>query len=225
MKEKKEKQVTYDESLSTSETFFLKNKKVIFGILGAVIILIVGGILYHSYVSLPLEDEASTELAKSEQLIMQQQYDQAVKGFQQVAANYGSTKAGNLANLYTGLCYAHLQKPDWKKALEYVEKFDTRDDKIISPESQVALADIYVNNNQTDKAIETLKNAADMADQRADGGVNLSVAPLAMLKAGQLLESQHKKADALEVYKSIKKKYVASPLYQEIDKYIERASR
>ncbi len=225
MKEKKEKQVTYDESLSTSETFFLKNKKVIFGILGAVIILIVGGILYHSYVSLPLEDEASTELAKSEQLMMQQQYDQAVKGFQQVAANYGSTKAGNLANLYTGLCYAHLQKPDWKKALEYVEKFDTRDDKIISPESQVALADIYVNNNQTDKAIETLKNAADMADQRADGGVNLSVAPLAMLKAGQLLESQHKKADALEVYKSIKKKYVASPLYQEIDKYIERASR
>lgn len=225
MKEKKEKQVTFDESLSTSETFFLKNKKVIFGILGAVIILIVGGILYHSYVSLPLEDEASTELAKSEQLMMQQQYDQAVKGFQQVAANYGSTKAGNLANLYTGLCYAHLQKPDWKKALEYVEKFDTRDDKIISPESQVALADIYVNNNQTDKAIETLKNAADMADQRADGGVNLSVAPLAMLKAGQLLESQHKKADALEVYKSIKKKYVASPLYQEIDKYIERASR
>ena len=225
MKEKKEKQVTYDESLSTSETFFLKNKKVIFGILGAVIILIVGGILYHSYVSLPLEDEASPELAKSEQLMMQQQYDQAVKGFQQVAANYGSTKAGNLANLYTGLCYAHLQKPDWKKALEYVEKFDTRDDKIISPESQVALADIYVNNNQTDKAIETLKNAADMADQRADGGVNLSVAPLAMLKAGQLLESQHKKADALEVYKSIKKKYVASPLYQEIDKYIERASR
>ena len=123
------------------------------------------------------------------------------------------------------LCYAHLQKPDWKKALEYAEKFSTRDDKIISPESQVALADIYVNNDQTDKAIETLKKAAEMADSRADGGVNLSVAPLALLKAGQLLESKNKKAEALEVYKSIKQKYVASPLYQEIDKYIERASR
>ena len=157
MAEKKEKQVTFEESLNTSETFFLKNRKMIFGILGAVIVLVVGGILYHSYVSLPREDEASTELAKSEQLMMQQQYDQALKGFQRVAADYGSTDAGNLANLYTALCYAHLQKPDWKKALEYAEKFSTRDDKIISPESQVALADIYVNNDQTDKAIETLR--------------------------------------------------------------------
>ena len=163
MAEKKEKQVTFEESLNTSETFFLKNRKMIFGILGAVIVLVVGGILYHSYVSLPREDEASTELAKSEQLMMQQQYDQALKGFQRVAADYGSTDAGNLANLYTALCYAHLQKPDWKKALEYAEKFSTRDDKIISPESQVALADIYVNNDQTDKAIETLKKAAEMA--------------------------------------------------------------
>lgn len=225
MAEKKEKQVTFEESLNTSETFFLKNRKMIFGILGAVIVLVVGGILYHSYVSLPREDEASTELAKSEQLMMQQQYDQALKGFQRVAADYGSTDAGNLANLYTALCYAHLQKPDWKKALEYAEKFSTRDDKIISPESQVALADIYVNNDQTDKAIETLKKAAEMADSRADGSVNLSVAPLALLKAGQLLESKNKKAEALEVYKSIKQKYVASPLYQEIDKYIERVSR
>ena len=62
-----------------------------------------------------------------------------------------------------------------------------------------------------------------MADSRADGGVNLSVAPLALLKAGQLLESKNKKAEALEVYKSIKQKYVASPLYQEIDKYIEKS--
>ena len=151
MAEKKEKQVTFEESLNTSETFFLKNRKMIFGILGAVIVLVVGGILYHSYVSLPREDEASTELAKSEQLMMQQQYDQALKGFQRVAADYGSTDAGNLANLYTALCYAHLQKPDWKKALEYAEKFSTRDDKIISPESQVALADIYVNNDQTEE--------------------------------------------------------------------------
>ena len=53
MAEKKEKQVTFEESLNTSETFFLKNRKMIFGILGAVIVLVVGGILYHSYVSLP----------------------------------------------------------------------------------------------------------------------------------------------------------------------------
>ena len=222
---KNEKQATFDESLNTSETFFLKNKKLIIGILCAVIVIVVGGILYHSYVSVPRENEASTELAKSEQLMMQQQYDQALKGFQRVADDYSSTDAGNLANLYTGLCYAHLQKPDWKKALEYVEKFNTRDDQIISPESQVALGDIYANNGQVDRASESMKRAAEMADSRANNGVSLTVSPLALLKAGQLLESQNKKAEALAIYKDIKKKYVASPLYQEIDKYIERASR
>lgn len=225
MAQKKEQQVTFEESLNTSETFFLKHKKLIFSILCAVIVVIVGGILYHSYVALPHEEEASTELAKSEQLMMQQQYDQALKGFQRVASDYSGTDAGNLANLYTGLCYAHLQKPDWKKALEYVEKFSTRDDQLVSPESQVALGDIYANNDQLDKAIQSFKNAAEMADKRAEGNINLTVSPLALLKAGQLLESQGKKADALEIYKNIKQKYVSSPIYQEIDKYIERASR
>lgn len=225
MAQKKEQQVTFEESLNTSETFFLKHKKLIFGVLCAVIVVIVGEILYHSYVALPHEEEASTELAKSEQLMMQQQYDQALKGFQRVASDYSGTDAGNLANLYTGLCYAHLQKPDWKKALEYVEKFNTRDDQLVSPESQVALGDIYANNDQLDKAIQSFKNAAEMADKRAEGNINLTVSPLALLKAGQLLESQGKKAEALEIYKNIKQKYVSSPIYQEIDKYIERASR
>ena len=54
--------------------------------------------------------------------------------------------------------------------------------------------------------------------------MNLSIAPLALRKAGVLLESEGKKAEALEIYKNIKKTYVNAPIYQEIDKYIERAS-
>jgi hypothetical protein len=47
------------------------------------------------------------------------------------------------------------------------------------------------------------------------------------LQAAILLESQGKKQDALKIYQDIKTKYVNSPLVQsqEIDKYIERASR
>jgi tetratricopeptide repeat protein len=43
-------------------------------------------------------------------------------------------------------------------------------------------------------------------------------------KAGIILESEGKKADALKLYQEIKTKYVTSPMYQDIDKYIERAS-
>lgn len=88
----------------------------------------------------------------------------------------------------------------------------------------MALGDIYANNNQNDKAVESLKKAAQMADAQADENTNLSIAPLALRKAGIILESEGKKAEASEIYKEIKKKYVNSPIFQDIDKYIERAS-
>ena len=64
-----------------------------------------------------------------------------------------------------------------------------------------------------------------MANKHALDNVNVSIAPIAMKKAGILLESEGKKTEALEIYKQIKKTYVNSPIYQEIDKYIERASK
>ena len=90
--------------------------------------------------------------------------------------------------------------------------------------SQMALGDIYANNNQNDKAVESFKKAADMANAKGFEGVNISIAPLALRKAGIILESEGKKADALKLYQEIKTKYVTSPMYQDIDKYIERAS-
>lgn len=116
------------------------------------------------------------------------------------------------------------RKTNWAKALEYVQKFSTSNDQIISPASQMALGDIYANNNQNDKAVESFKKAADMANAKGFEGVNISIAPLALRKAGIILESEGKKADALKLYQEIKTKYVTSPMYQDIDKYIERAS-
>ena len=220
----KKEQGTYEDTLNKSEAVFLKYKKPLLIAVAAVIVVVAGVILYKNYISAPREAEASTELAKSQMLFNGQQYDQALAGFQKVQSDYSGTDAGNLANLYVALCYAHQAKPDWAKALENAEKFSTSDDEMISPASQMALGDIYANNNQDDKAVDCFKKAAKMADAEAADNVNLSIAPLALRKAGILLESEGKKADALEIYKEIKKTYVSSPVYQDIDKYIERAS-
>ena len=221
---KKQEQGTYEETLNHSEAVFLKYKKQLLIAVAALIVVVAGVILYRNFISAPREAEASTELAKSQMLFNGQQYDQALAGFQKVQSDYSGTDAGNLANLYVALCYAHQAKPDWAKALENVEKFSTSDDEMISPASQMALGDIYANNNQNDKAVDCFKKAAKMADAEAADNVNLSIAPLALRKAGILLESEGKKSDALEIYKEIKKTYVNSPVYQDIDKYIERAS-
>ncbi|PTL30371.1 hypothetical protein AXF23_04230 [Prevotella sp. oral taxon 313] len=217
-------QGTHEDALIQSEVAFLKYKKPIIIAVIAIVVVVAGFFLYKNFVSEPREDEASTELAKSQTLFNGQQYDQALAGFQKIQSDYSGTDAGNLANLYVALCYAHQAKPNWAKALENAEKFSTSDDEMISPASQMALGDIYANNNQNDKAVECFKKAAKMADSEAADNVNLSIAPLALRKAGVLLESEGKKAEALEIYKNIKKTYVNSPLYQDIDKYIERAS-
>ena len=211
-----------EETLNKSEAFFLKYKKaIIYGVL-AVIVVIAGVIVYNQYVAAPLEDKASTALAKGQEYFQQDLYEKALNGdgagyagFVKVAADYSSTEAGNLANLYAGLCYAGLGK--WNEAAKYLEEFDTQDDQMISPAAEGALGNAYAHLNQLDKAVTHLKNAAKNAD-------NNSLSPTFLIQAGEILESQGKAAEALELYKQVKEKYVYSMQSQTIDKYIERAS-
>ena len=212
-----------EETLNKSEAFFLKYKKaIIYGVL-AVIVVIAGVIVYNQYVSAPREDKASTALAKGQEYFQQDLYEKALNGdgagyagFVKVAADYSSTDAGNLANLYAGLCYAGLGK--WNEAAKYLEDFDTKDDQMISPAAEGALGNAYAHLNQLDKAVTHLKNAAKNAD-------NNSLSPTFLIQAGEILESQGKAAEDLELYKQVKEKYVYSMQYQTIDKYIERASK
>ena len=86
---------------------------------------------------------------------------------------------------------------------------------MISPAAEGALGDAYANLNQLDKAVDHWKKAAKMAD-------NNTLSPIYLIKAGEVLESQDKKAEALKLYQQIKEQYTNSMQYQSIDKYIER---
>jgi len=217
------------EALTRNEAFILKYKKAIIITVAAIIIIIAGIILYQNFYAVPHETEASTALAKGQEYFANQQYDKALngdgagyKGFVSVASDYSSTDAGNLANLYAGLCYANLDK--WNEAVKYLDEFSSTGDQMVSPAAQAALGNAYAHVKQLDKAISCLKKAAKMADAEAEDGVNNSISPTFLIQAGELLESQNKKDEALQIYQDIKKKYVNSAVSQEIDKYIERAS-
>ena len=213
---------TMEESLSKSEAFFFKYKKAIIAAVVAVIVIIAGAVLYKTYVSEPNEQKASTAIAKGQELFGQGLYEQALngdsvnyKGFLKLASEYSSTDAGNLANLYAGLCFAQLNK--WEDAVKYLEQFDGADDQMISPSAEGALGNAYAHLNQLDKAVSHLKKAAEMAD-------NNSLSPTFLVQAGEILESQGKKDEALKLYQEVKDKYFNSLEYQTIDAYIERAS-
>ena len=204
-----------EQKVTKTEAFFEKYKKAIIAAVVAVIAIIVCVILANNYYFEPRANEASTELAKSQELFGQQQYDKALVGFQKVAADYSSTDAGNLAQLYIGICQANLGK--WQEAVDALESYSGKGDQMISPAAEGALGNAYANLNQLDKAVDHLKKAAKMAD-------NNSLSPTFLIQAGEILESQGKKAEALELYKEVKEKYFNSMQYQSIDKYIERAS-
>lgn len=218
-----------DDALNQKEALFLKHKKNIFIAIIVLIIIIAGYFCYKAYVSGPREQEASTSLAKGQEYFANQQFDKALKGdgtgytgFLKIASDYSNTDAGNLANLYAGLCYANLDK--WNDAVKCLDEFSTSDDMMISPASMAALGNAYAHVKQLDKAVEYLKKAAKMADSKADNNTNNSLSPVFLIQAGEILESQGKKDEALSIYQDIKEKYVNAPVSGEIDKYIERVS-
>ena len=231
MANKTEQVLEATENINNREAFFMKYKKAILIAVAAIIVVIAGVFLYISQISGPREEKASTALSKGQTYFNNEMFEQAVNGdgagfvgFAKLADEYSGTKAGNLANLYAGLCYANLGK--WAEAQKSLDAFSTEGDQMISPASQAALGDAYAHLNQLDKAVDSFKKAADMADSKAEDDTNNSLSPIFLIKAGEVLESQGKKDEALKIYQDIKKKYVNSMLVQsaEIDKYIERAS-
>jgi predicted negative regulator of RcsB-dependent stress response len=211
-----------EQSLNQSEAFFLKYKKAIIAAVVALIVIVAGIVLYKTYVSGPREVKASTAIAKGQEYFQAANYEMALngdsvnfKGFAKLADEYSSTAAGNLANLYAGLCYAKLDK--WEDAVKYLEKYDAADDQMISPAAEGALGNAYAHLNQLDKAVSHLKKAAEKAD-------NNSLSPTFLIQAGEILESQGKNDEALKLYQTVKEKYFNSMAYQTIDGYIERVS-
>ncbi len=218
-----------NDALTQKEAVFMQHKKTISIIIAVLILVVAGVICYSTYISGPKEQEASTALAKGQEYFANQQFDKALKGdgagyagFVNIASDYSSTDAGNLANLYAGLCYANLDK--WQDAVKFLDAYSPADDEMVSPAAIAALGNAYAHVKQLDKAVDCLKKAASKADAEAEDNTNNSLSPTFLIQAGEILESQGKSDEALKIYQDIKKKYLNSPVAQEIDKYIERAS-
>ena len=215
----KQEQKSLEEALSKSEQFFENNKKTIFGVLIAIIVIIAGGMLYNAKVAQPRQLRAAEAIFPGESYFVNGDYQTALngdaygfEGFEALASQYGSTKAGKLANLYTGLCYAQLDSME--VAEHYLAKFKGSD-KMVAPAALGALANCYATNGDVAKAAVTFEKAAQKAN-------NTLLSPYYYFQAGLMYESLDKTAQALKIYKTIKVKYPESTEGRDIDKYIAR---
>lgn len=210
-----------DEVLSTSEAFLIKYKNVLLGAVAALVIVVCGYLGYKHFISEPKEAKASEALFRGEQYFGAESYELALNGdslgyagFLKIADEFSGTAAGNLANAYSGICYALLGK--YEDAVKYLDKFNGKD-QLVAPAILGTIGNCYAQMGQLDKAAATLIKAANRAN-------SLSLSPIYLIQAGQIFEKQGKNAEAVEAYKQVKNKYANSYQAMDIDKYIERAS-
>ena len=124
-----QEQKSLEEALTKSEQFFENNKKTIFGVLIAIIVIIAGGMLYNTKVAQPRQLKAAEAIYPGETYFVNGDYSTALNGdaygfdgFEELSKQYKNIKAGKLAGLYAGLCYAQLDSMD--VAQKYLEKYN-----------------------------------------------------------------------------------------------------
>lgn len=131
-------------------------------------------------------------------------------GFLEIVKDYGSTKAGNLAAYYAGICY--LKQGDYNNAIEYLKKYNN-DDKVFAPLALGLIGDCYLE-------LGDQQNAVSYYEKATKKSPNDFATPMHLSKLAMTYEIMGNNAKALETYKTLKKDYPNSEEASEANRNI-----
>lgn len=140
-----------------------RNKNIIIGIAGA-LILIVGGWVGFNYYKNTQNQEAQSLMFPSVYHLETDSLNKALngdglhEGLIAIADDYGMTKAGNLANFYAGV--AQLKQGKYDEAINYLKDFNSSD-LLVQARAYSLLGDAYMEKNQLADAINYYEKAAN----------------------------------------------------------------
>jgi len=206
------------QTVSKTEQFYNDYKKIIWGVIAAVVIIGAGALAFDKFVRQPKCAEASEQMYPAEQNFIQGNYDLAlngdgnVYGFVQVIEDYGN-KAGAAVYFYAGVC--ELQLGNWESALSYLKQYKG-EDPILAARAEACKGDAYVGLEDYEAAYDAFMAAAAKDDNDFAAGY--------LLKAGLCKEKLSDNESALECYETIKSKYPTSVEAYDIDKYINKVA-
>ena len=215
---------TLDEGASKTEAWVEKNQKIIFGLVAAVAICVIGYILYQKFYVEPKQTEASNEMYQAQIF-----YDEALTattgqdsifnlalngragkyGFVDIADKYSGTSAGNQANYYAGMSYLNSKK--YQEAINYLDQYEG-DDAITGAQAKGGIGDAFVQLNQKDEALKYYLEAAAM-------NTNDVTTPRFLLKAGIIALELGKSADALKYFTRITEEFETSIEFEKAQIY------
>lgn len=194
-----------EEALGKTELWVENNQRVLWIILG-IVIVIASAIFGLTKRNQMRNEAASSAIFKAQNYFESEQYENALNGdgnnlgFLDIIDEYGSTKTGKLASYYAGISYMKTGK--YQEAIDYLKKFDGKDE-ILAPMALGAIGDCYMELDDMSNAVSYYKQAAGM-------NANEFTSPMFLQKAGMTYEIMGDDAKALETYKTLQKDFPLS---------------
>ncbi|PID90133.1 MAG: tetratricopeptide repeat protein [Bacteroidetes bacterium] len=210
-----------NQTLSSTEQWIERNRKWLLISVVAVVAVVLGVIGYRNMVMAPREHDSQVQAIYATQQFHKDSFELALNGdgnglgFLQLIEDYPSTKIGNLAHYYAGVCYMELGQ--YEEALAQLKAYEA-DDKMLAPIALGAAGDCLVELGKEEEGLSYYKKAAGYKE-------NILTAPIYLMKQGILYERGEKWSEALAAYKTIKNDYPESQQARDIEKFISRAEQ
>ena len=205
------------EKVTGIEQWIEHNPKIVFGILGALILVVGGYFGYRSYVG-SQDDIAQREMFQavryfeSDSLNLALEGDGNNLGFKQIVEDYPMTPAGNLANFYAGaIC---LKQGKFPLAIVYLKDFKS-DDQLVQARAYSLIGDAYMEQ-------KNYEEAATYYDKAASYKPNKFFTPTYLMKAGLAYEKANQKEKAKQAYQRVIDEFWESGDYQNARKFKAR---
>ena len=197
------------EKVEGAEHWIERNPKIVFGVLG-VILVIVGGYFGYRYWMGGQEEEAQKEMFQAvryfeaDSLNLAMDGDGNNLGFKQIADDYSMTPAGNLAHFYAGaIC---LKQGKYQLAVFYLDQFKSND-QLIQARAYSLIGDANMEQKKYEEAAAYYSKAADYKP-------NKYFTPTYLMKAALAYEKLNQNDKAIKAYQRVIDEYWDSSDFQ-----------
>ncbi len=197
--------------------FFEKNRIVVLGVLGAIVLAVVGAFFWNQERAAK-NQEASWKLEGIIKRYEAGNYNDAIEGdsttmgLKEIAKVYSGTPVGEQAKLY--LANAYFQLRNYDEAQKVFESISGTA-PLVKASALAGEAACYEEKKEYKKAAQLFRRAADMVQ-------NDAIAPIYLENAGRNFDLAGEKSDALVVYETLKKEYPQSANARNVEQIIAR---
>lgn len=212
-----ENQEVLQEKVVGFEHWIENNSKVVFGILGA-IILAVGGYFGFQFYTDSQNEVAQKEMFQAVHYFEGDSLNLALNGdgnnlgFIDIIDEYSMTEAANLAHYYAGVSY--LKQGNFDAAILYLKDFSSND-LLVQPRAYSLLGDAHMELQQYEEAASYYHKASTYEP-------NKFFTPAYLMKEALAYEKLNQNDKAVEAYDKIISDFSESAEYQNARKYKAR---